>query len=88
MVIHLQYPAWIFASISTRLSAGIISSGIGTRSWMGIPWSTMASCFMLGLSATFTELEFYVLGHAEHLVNLGDTEPVENLFVLVMTLVY
>ena len=43
---------------------------------------------MLGLSATFTELEFYVLGHAEHPVNLGDTEPVENLFVLVMTLVY
>jgi hypothetical protein len=28
-------------------SAGIISSGIGTRSMMGIPEPTMASCFYL-----------------------------------------
>jgi len=45
--IRYAHPAWIFASISTLESSGIISSGIGTRSWMGMPCSTIASCFML-----------------------------------------
>jgi len=45
--IRYAYPAWIFASISTLESSGIISSGIGTRSRMGMPCSTIASCFML-----------------------------------------
>ena len=38
---------YLLASISTLLSSGIRSSGIGTRSYMGMPCSTMASCFML-----------------------------------------
>lgn len=61
---------------------------------MGMPCSTIASCFMLWVGVSDFAPRFArdlkpwiertgarvdLLGHAEHSVNLGDTEPMKNL---------
>jgi hypothetical protein len=56
---------------------------MGTRSMIGIPCSTIASCFMLELNAqSIVEqcpLKVVILRHAQHSIDLLNAQPVEYL---------